>query len=91
MIVGGYSVTHHGFPRYTGDFDVAYKNIDQTMYDKLKVNFIGYQDLIINKKASNRLQDQRDVIELEKVKAREKKEARPFKRWKINIIFADLR
>ena len=22
MVVGGYSVAHHGFPRYTGDFDV---------------------------------------------------------------------
>ena len=22
LIVGGYSVAHHGFPRYTGDFDI---------------------------------------------------------------------
>lgn len=116
LIVGGYSVAHHGFPRYTGDFDVwinpteanskkmmrvldqlgfgslgvsrkdflhpdkivqfgveplridvitaidgigefsdAYPNRDLARYDELKINFIGYQDLIRNKKASSRL------------------------------------
>jgi len=135
LIVGGYSVAHHGFPRYTGDFDVwinptslnskkmmavleqfgfgslgitekdflhpdkivqfgveplridvitaidgigkfsdAYENKDMVTYEKLNINFIGYQDLITNKKASNRLQDQRDVKELEKIKLKEKKQ-----------------
>ena len=129
MVVGGYSVAHHGFPRYTGDFDVwinpsksngakmidvlndfgfgsmgltvadfmrpdkiiqfgvepvridiiteidgigsfneAYKNIDKIKYGKMKINFIGFNDLIINKKASNKLQDQRDVKELERIR-----------------------
>ncbi|MEQ9287366.1 MAG: hypothetical protein RIG77_10685 [Cyclobacteriaceae bacterium] len=133
LVVGGYSVAHHGFPRYTGDFDIwinptiengkkmmkvlddfgfgslgirpedftnpdkivqfgveplridvltaidgigdfkeAYRNKDESRYDLLKINFIGYRDLIENKKASNRLQDQRDVEELKKVKAKEK-------------------
>lgn len=25
LVVGGYSVAHHGFPRYTGDFDIWIK------------------------------------------------------------------
>lgn len=134
LVVGGYSVAHHGFPRYTGDFDIwinpteengekmmkvlndfgfgslgiqpkdfinpdkivqfgveplridvltaidgigdfneAYRNKDESRYDLLKINFIGYHDLIVNKKASNRLQDQRDIEELKKVKAKENK------------------
>ena len=133
LVVGGYSVAHYGFPRYTGDFDIwidpseengekmirvlegfglgsmgmtindfkypdkivqigveplridiitaidgigsfkdAYPNRNQVVYDGLKVDFIGFQDLIKNKKASNRLQDQRDVKELEKIKGKQK-------------------
>lgn len=138
LIVGGYSVAHHGFPRYTGDFDVwinptednsvkmmdvldqfgfgslginredflhpdkivqfgveplridvitavdgigkfseAYHNRDRARYDQLKINFIGYQDLIKNKKASGRLQDQRDVQELEKIRQKQNRSKGP--------------
>ena len=129
LAVGGYSVAHHGFPRYTGDFDIwinptlnngeklllvlkkfgfeslnispedfvkkdlvlqlgmeplridiltsidgvnlfekAFANCDIAEYDELKINFIGYNDLITNKKSSGRLQDQRDIEELKKIK-----------------------
>lgn len=129
LIVGGYSVAHHGFPRYTGDFDIwiepsvdngnkminvlkkfgfgsmdikaqdfikpdkiiqlgheplridiltsvdglkefseAYKNRDKAKYGKLELSFISAEDLLINKRASNRTQDKRDIEELEKIK-----------------------
>ena len=51
-----------------GSFNEAYKNIDKIKYGKMKINFIGFNDLIINKKATNRLQDQRDIKELERVR-----------------------
>ena len=34
----------------------------------MKIKFIGFHDLIKNKKATNRLQDQRDVRELERAR-----------------------
>ncbi|MEM7549168.1 MAG: nucleotidyltransferase [Bacteroidota bacterium] len=131
LVVGGYSVAYHGFPRFTGDldiwinptlengsrmlivlekfgfgnmgfkandfmqvnkviqfgveplridiltavdglesFDEAFEKRNTSKLSSLKINFIGYSDLIINKKASNRLQDQRDVEELSKVNKR---------------------
>ena len=129
LIVGGYSVAHHGYPRFTGDFDVwikpefnnahkmvkvlndfgfssmglkaedfnipdkviqfgvepvridvmtaidgipnfevAFKKRDVSKTTDLVINFIGYSDLITNKKTTNRLQDQLDIQELQKVK-----------------------
>jgi hypothetical protein len=129
LVVGGYSVAHHGFPRYTGDidiwikpifsngqkminvieefgfgslgltpkdftltdmvvqfgveplridiltavsglssFDLAFTHRDEAKYNDLNINFIGYHDLIKNKVITNRLQDQRDVEELKKIK-----------------------
>lgn len=134
LVVGGYSVAHHGFPRYTGDFDIwinptelnakrtekalqefgfgsfglsyedflvpdkviqfgvepvridllttisglksfdrAFENRDRGVHGKLNINYISYNDLIINKKSTNRLQDQRDVEELIKVKGKSSK------------------
>ena len=35
--------------------------------DRMAINFIGYDDLIVNKKASGRLKDLADVEELEKI------------------------
>lgn len=131
LVVGGYSVAYHGFPRYTGDFDIwvkptlpngekiinvleefgfgamglvkgdftnydkviqfgveplridilttidgisdfeeAFKERETSLVDNIKINFIGYSQLIKNKKASNRLQDQRDVKELNKIKGK---------------------
>lgn len=135
LVVGGYSVAHHGFPRFTGDFDiwveptqengnkivaalkmfgfksidikpedfikpdkiiqlgneplridiltsidgledfsVAYEKRDSGIYTDLKINFINIDDLIINKKTSNRIQDQRDIEELEKIRTSNNKD-----------------
>ncbi len=121
MIVGGYAVGVHGYPRYTGDldiwlnpnvpnaervlraiadfgfgsfnltvadltkednviqfgqpplridlltaidgvtFDACYANRKEVTFDGLSMNFIGYHDLVINKKATGRHRDLDDV------------------------------
>ena len=125
MIVGGYAVGVHGYPRYTGDldiwlnpndsnagrilqaidefgfgsfkltvadltkegnviqfgqpplridlltsidgvaFDACYANRKVVTFDGLPINFIGYHDLITNKKATGRHRDLDDVENLE--------------------------
>lgn len=49
------------------DFDKAFKNRDISKSSDLHINFISYNDLIINKKTTNRLQDQLDIQQLSKV------------------------
>lgn len=121
MIVGGYAVGVHGYPRYTGDldiwlnptepnaarvleaindfgfgsfnistadltkegnviqfgqpplridlltsidgvtFDACYVNRKEVTFDGLAMNFIGYHDLVTNKKATGRHRDLDDV------------------------------
>ena len=121
MIVGGYAVGVHGYPRYTGDldiwlnptepnaarvlkvvdefgfgsfnltvtdltkegnviqfgqpplridlltsidgvtFDACYTNRKEVTFDGLAMNFIGYHDLVTNKKATGRHRDLDDV------------------------------
>lgn len=121
MIVGGYAVGVHGYPRYTGDLDIwlsptrgnaervmralsdfgfgglhitvddltkennviqlgqpplridllmsidgvlfeeCYANRKEETFDGLQMNFIGYHDLVKNKKASGRHRDLDDV------------------------------
>lgn len=131
LIVGGYSVAYHGYPRFTGDFDIwinptksnskkiiaalenfgfgsfgldekdfhqpdkviqfgveplridimtaidgldnfdeAYKRRDTGRFGNMKIDFISFQDLIENKKATNRLQDKADVEKLNEIKKR---------------------
>lgn len=125
MIVGGYAVGVHGYPRYTGDldiwlnpseanaervlkvindfgfasfnltiadltkegnviqfgqpplridlltsidgvtFDACYANRKEVSFDGLAMNFIGYHDLVTNKKATGR---HRDLDDLENIK-----------------------
>lgn len=124
LIVGGYAVAIHGYPRYTGDLDVwfnpsgentakilkcvndfgfssyglsqddftkegnvvqlgypplridllnhidgvtfdeCYANRIQVKIDDQLVNFIGYEDLLKNKKESGRLRDMDDLEQL---------------------------
>ncbi|MBK6343587.1 MAG: hypothetical protein IPF41_13655 [Flavobacteriales bacterium] len=125
MIVGGYAVGVHGYPRYTGDldvwlnptgpnaervlraitdfgfgsfkltvadltkegnviqfgqpplridlltsidgvtFDACYANRKEVTFDGLAMNFIGYHDLVTNKKATGRHRDLDDVENME--------------------------
>lgn len=125
MIVGGYAVGVHGYPRYTGDldiwlnptkanaervlraitdfgfgsfnltvadltqegnviqfgqpplridllttidgvtFDACYTNRKEVAFDGLTMNFIGYHDLVTNKKATGRHRDLDDVENME--------------------------
>ena len=125
MIIGGYAVAFHGFPRFTKDIDVFFFNSEQNIakvrkvlldfgftpdnipeemltetgniiqfgvapvrvdlineidgvtyeeaeqhmmrgkYGDVEVNFIGKEDLLKNKKASGRPQDELDVKTLE--------------------------
>lgn len=125
LIVGGYAVGVHGYPRYTGDldiwlnpivpnaervlraiadfgfgsfnltvadltkegnviqfgqpplridlltaidgvtFDACYANRKEVTFDGLSMNFIGYHDLVTNKKATGRHRDLDDVENME--------------------------
>jgi len=125
LVVGGYAVGFHGYPRYTGDIDVwikadnknaekmvsvlnefgfgssnikkenflkldniiqlgnppfridiimyidgvtfdeCYENRTCTMIDQFEINFIGYNELIKNKKASGR---DKDLLDLKNLK-----------------------
>ena len=46
LIVGGYSVAHHGYPRYTGDFDVW---INPTAENSKKIIFYIKATFSINR------------------------------------------
>lgn len=127
LIIGGYAVAFHGYPRFTKDldiffrnspeniqrlrkalirfgfsskdipehvfsekgnilvfgipparidllneidgisFDEAFRNSIKGVYDGLQARFIGYDELLRNKKASPRMSDKGDVEELEKL------------------------
>ena len=133
LVVGGYAVAFHGYPRYTKDldfwlwldqknaentvkalndfgfvslsltaddflnpdniiqlghppnridlitqvsgiaFDSCYANRQEVDFEGVKVNFIAFDDLITNKKASARLQDKVDAEKLEKVRNKRSK------------------
>ena len=49
MIVGGYAVAFHGYPRFTKDIDIY---------------FIGKEDLIKNKRSTPRTKDKADAEEI---------------------------
>ena len=54
-------------------FDQAYANaIQLEVADGLKVSVVDYRELITSKKASDRLRDQADVEELEKIRKKSK-------------------
>jgi len=59
LVVGGYAVAAHGYPRFTQDLDV-WVWLDEQNADRL----ISADDLIMNKKASGRPQDIADVAVL---------------------------
>jgi hypothetical protein len=125
MIIGGYAVAFHGFPRFTKDIDIFFSDSEQNIakvrkalidfgftpknipvemfteigniiqfgvapvrvdlindidgvtyedaeqhiirgkYGDIEVNFIGKEDLLKNKKASGRPQDELDVKKIE--------------------------
>lgn len=56
LIVGGYALAAHGHPRFTKDLDHVVLDIDG-----LAVPFIDVDHLVVNKRASGRLQDLADV------------------------------
>lgn len=48
-------------------FDEAFVNSVKGTYDGLEARFIGYDELLLNKRASPRISDKGDVDELEKL------------------------
>lgn len=54
------------------DFESAFKNKDVSTISGLRINFISDSDLIANKKATNRLQDQLDIQRLTEVNKKRK-------------------
>lgn len=69
LIVGGYAVGHHGYPRVTGDisgvtFGPCWEGrVDDTL-DGVPVHILSLSDLKTNKRASGRAKDQADLDEL---------------------------
>lgn len=49
------------------EFDECFPRRKTVEYEGMPIYFIGYDDLIVNKKASGRLKDLADVEELEKI------------------------
>jgi hypothetical protein len=63
LVVGGYALAAHGYPRATGDFD-AWENRMVVDVDGLSVPFIGREDLLTNKRSTGRPKDLLDVSHL---------------------------
>jgi len=64
LVVGGYALAAHGYPRATDDFDSAWTNRLVVDVDGLNVPFIGRDDLLKNKRATGRPRDLLDVERL---------------------------
>ena len=79
LVIGGYAVALHGYPRYTKDIDVwietssenavnfesCYASRVEVVVDEVTVNFIDLDNLKKSKKAAGRLQDLADLENLE--------------------------
>ena len=61
LVVGGYAVGYHGFPRATAGLDTAR---DPVKVEGLQVNVIALEHLKANKKAAGRYQDLSDLEHL---------------------------
>lgn len=75
MIVGGYAVAFHGYPRFTNDIDVFFENSDENInkiisaliefgFSEVDIYFIGKEDLIKNKRSTPRTKDKVDAEEI---------------------------
>ena len=64
LVIGGYAVGYHGYPRATGDMDTCFKNRVIVDLGDFKVNFMSKGDLLINKRSSGRPQDLVDFDKL---------------------------
>ena len=65
LVVGGYALAAHGYPRATDDFDAwVWANRLVVDVDGLNVPFIGRDDLLKNKRATGRPKDLLDVERL---------------------------
>lgn len=76
LVIGGYAVAFHGYPRYTKDidilttlpgveFDECYLKRIQTEIEGVMVDLIDIESLRKNKKVSGRMQDLADLEQLE--------------------------
>jgi len=65
LVVGGYALAAHGYPRATDDFDAwVWANRLVVDVDGMNVPFIGRDDLLKNKRATGRPKDLLDVERL---------------------------
>ena len=61
LLIGGYAVGLHGYPRATADLDVW---VAMDPHNAPEIPFIGLEDLIKNKRATGRAQDHADLDHL---------------------------
>lgn len=64
LVLGGYAVAFHGYPRPTVDFDEAYRNRIRAQFDDVEENLISLEDLKRNKRAAGRNKDLADLDHL---------------------------
>jgi hypothetical protein len=86
VIVGGYAVAFHGYPRATKDIDILVRAVPEnaarvyralaafgaplSTFEVSEVPVIGLQALLKNKRATGRKREADDVTELERVERR---------------------
>ncbi len=63
LLIGGYAVGYHGYPRATRDIDICIA-IHPDNIDEVQVNVISLDDLKTNKRAAGRLKDLADLENL---------------------------
>ncbi|MEM6397531.1 MAG: hypothetical protein AAF741_14370 [Bacteroidota bacterium] len=69
LVVGGFAVNVHGYPRFTGDidFEQSYENRYIETFENTEVSFLDISDLITAKEAAARPQDLADAYALKKL------------------------
>ena len=74
LVVGGYAVSAHGYPRYTGDLDIFVAIDPDSAAGVVRlgdqdVPIISYEMLLRNKSSTSRGKDRVDVEESQKRKS----------------------
>lgn len=72
LVIGGYAVSIHGYPRSTKDFDICIRISEGNAMKMVKVinDFIGYPELLKVKEKAGRPQD---IADISKLKSRNRK------------------
>ena len=75
LVIGGFAVAYHGYPRYTKDidFEVCFERCMEAEFEGVPIHFIGLEDLVKNKLSTGRFKDKVDAQTLIKKNKKNKK------------------